>query len=72
MSATTSNVPDRIDLTGGIDTRYDFLPKLLKNRANYTTWALGKWHLGYFTNEYTPTKRGFDHYLGYYSGYGFL
>jgi len=51
----------------GINTKYDFLPKVLK-KAGYATYALGKWHLGYHTNEYTPTYRGFDHFLGYYSG----
>ena len=28
----------------------------------------GKWHQGFLTDEYTPTLRGFDHYVGYYSG----
>jgi len=37
-------------------------------QAGYSTWALGKWHLGFLTNQFTPTFRGFDHYLGYYSG----
>ncbi len=27
----------------GINTSYTFLPELLRQRANYTTWALGKW-----------------------------
>ena len=31
-------------------------------------WALGKWHLGFLTPQFTPTSRGFDHYVGYYSG----
>lgn len=30
--------------------------------------ALGKWHLGYFKPEYTPTFRGFDTFLGFYTG----
>ena len=29
---------------------------------------LSKWHLGYFAHEYIPTERGFDTFLGYYSG----
>ena len=41
---------------------------MLRSRANYETWALGKWHLGFLSDEYTPTLRGFDSYLGYYSG----
>lgn len=51
----------------GINKKYDFLPKVLK-KAGYATHALGKWHLGFHTNEYTPTYRGFDSFLGYYSG----
>ena len=52
----------------GINLEYSFMPRLLKERAGYATWALGKWHQGFLTNAYTPTYRGFDTYLGYYSG----
>ena len=27
-----------------------------------------QWHLGFFKSEYTPTKRGFDSFFGYWSG----
>ena len=27
-----------------------------------------QWHLGFFQTDYTPTKRGFDSFFGYYCG----
>ena len=36
--------------------------------AGYATHASGKWHLGFYKPEFTPTFRGFDSFLGFYSG----
>lgn len=36
--------------------------------AGYAAHASGKWHLGFYKEEMTPTFRGFDSFLGFYSG----
>ena len=52
---------------GGVPTSFTLLPQLLKEE-NYSTHMIGKWHLGYCAWEYTPTRRGFDTFLGTYLG----
>jgi arylsulfatase A-like enzyme len=44
------------------------LPQYLKD-LGYTTRIIGKWHLGYYKDEFTPTRRGFDSFLGYLNGF---
>lgn len=51
-----------------IPKRYKLLPEYLKD-LGYSTHLLGKWHVGYYAPRYTPTRRGFDTYFGYYNGY---
>jgi len=43
------------------------LPQALKE-AGYVTGIFGKWHLGHSTQEYLPTRRGFDRQYGHYNG----
>ena len=50
----------------GLSTRYQLLPELLA-RAGYTSHLVGKWHLGYCAWDYTPTRRGFHSFFGFYT-----
>eukprot|EP00435_Cladocopium_sp_Y103_P006720 s2313_g2.t1 len=51
----------------GLPLRETLMPSLLR-RQGYRCHAIGKWHLGHFRTEYTPTFRGFESFYGYYSG----
>jgi len=39
------------------------LPQSLKE-AGYSTYMVGKWHLGHADRKYWPQNRGFDHFYG--------
>lgn len=51
---------------GGMDLSVPTLAERLRD-LGYKTHALGKWHLGYSSIDYTPTRRGFDTFFGYYN-----
>ena len=56
------------DDASGLNMSYTTLPEQLKARHNYSTYMIGKWHLGMKNKNYLPSKRGFDKYFGYYLG----
>lgn len=51
----------------GLTLNYTLLPQHLQQNG-YATHMIGKWHLGYCKEDYTPYKRGFDSVLGYWRG----
>ncbi|KDR15167.1 arylsulfatase B-like isoform X2 [Zootermopsis nevadensis] len=71
----TSRYPSNIGMQGipiaGCEPRAlppgKLLPQYLKD-LGYTTRIVGKWHLGFYKKEFTPTYRGFDSHLGYWNG----
>ena len=46
--------------------QFELVAALLKKQG-YSTHALGKWDVGFISSSCTPTRSGFDTFLGYYS-----
>ncbi|XP_054932001.1 arylsulfatase B-like isoform X2 [Dermacentor andersoni] len=51
----------------GLPLNLKLLPEWL-NDLGYTSYMLGKWHLGYHKSAYTPTNRGFLSHVGSWGG----
>lgn len=47
----------------GLPTDEKTLPQALKE-VGYSTYMVGKWHLGHAEKKYWPQNRGFDHFYG--------
>ncbi|XP_070551873.1 arylsulfatase B-like [Ptychodera flava] len=52
----------------GLPLHLTLLSEKLKEQG-YATYIVGKWHLGSCKEAYTPNRRGFDHFYGFYSAY---
>jgi len=53
--------------TYGLPTDEKTLPQALQE-VGYSTYMVGKWHLGHADRKYWPTSRGFDHFYGNVTG----
>ncbi|XP_065294694.1 arylsulfatase B-like [Dermacentor albipictus] len=51
----------------GLPLNLKLIPEHFKD-LGYTVHMIGKWHVGFFKTDYTPLRRGFDSFYGYYTG----
>lgn len=51
----------------GVSLSETLLPEHL-SALGYASHHVGKWHLGFFKQDYTPLFRGFNSHMGYWTG----
>lgn len=56
----------KVETGVGLDAKIATWPQLLQ-KAGYTTALFGKWHVGDLDEQH-PTKRGYDHFMGFRDG----
>ncbi|CAN7937132.1 unnamed protein product [Ixodes hexagonus] len=52
----------------GLPLHFKLLPQWLDD-LGYVRQMLGKWHLGFYKKDYTPTMRGFQNHIGSWGGF---
>ncbi|XP_040077395.1 arylsulfatase B-like [Ixodes scapularis] len=50
----------------GLPLEYRLMPEFFRD-LGYKTHMVGKWHLGSFTKDFIPVRRGFDSFYGFYN-----
>jgi len=65
---TSLNLSPPQSIRCSIPRQLTLLPRLFKDTGGYSVRGFGKWHLGHFTDAVTPTRRGFDSFIGFYTG----
>jgi arylsulfatase B len=50
----------------GLPTNFKLMPQIFKD-FGYQTHIVGKWHLGFCNEKYTPVSRGFDTFYGFFN-----
>ncbi|MEM9257611.1 MAG: sulfatase-like hydrolase/transferase [Pseudomonadota bacterium] len=66
-AALTGLFPSRLGIAPGaraIPSEIETMPERLQQEG-YTTWHIGKWHLGQYQRSAWPDRQGFDHWFGF-------